>query len=207
MKSIKEILNNDIGVNGFIYSPIFGKLKYLGEDDGLKFLCYISQKIVRFREDGTYADGGNILLYPSEENSNWENVPIKYPKNSEEMFSILSQNKDTMEKVQKALKNKENGLYYMYLRIVADFLDNMAGKIDVQKYPNGKNWIVTPEIDRETHVFFKWVVVRKVQPFYHFGFYRKEAAEIFIKLMENEINIWSFQVYQRDIPQIRNLWR
>ena len=30
-KSIKDILNNDIQVNGIIYSPIFGDLEYLGE--------------------------------------------------------------------------------------------------------------------------------------------------------------------------------
>ena len=30
-KSIKDILNNDIQVNGIIYSPIFADLEYLGE--------------------------------------------------------------------------------------------------------------------------------------------------------------------------------
>lgn len=30
-KSIEDILNNDIQVNGIIYSPIFGDLEYLGE--------------------------------------------------------------------------------------------------------------------------------------------------------------------------------
>ncbi len=30
-KSIKDILNNDIQVNGIIYSPIFDDLEYLGE--------------------------------------------------------------------------------------------------------------------------------------------------------------------------------
>ena len=30
-KSIKDILNNDIQVNGIIYSRIFGDLEYLGE--------------------------------------------------------------------------------------------------------------------------------------------------------------------------------
>ena len=48
-KSIKDILNNDIQVNGIIYSPIFGDLEYLGEDNGLKFRCIKSNNIVIFR--------------------------------------------------------------------------------------------------------------------------------------------------------------
>lgn len=47
-KSIKDILNNDIQVNGIIYSPIFGDLEYLGEDNGLKFRCIKSNNIVFF---------------------------------------------------------------------------------------------------------------------------------------------------------------
>ena len=46
-KSIKDILNNDIQVNGIIYSPIFGDLEYLGEDNGLKFRCIKPKSVIR----------------------------------------------------------------------------------------------------------------------------------------------------------------
>ena len=36
-KSIKDILNNDIQVNGIIYSPIFGDLEYLGTDESPRY--------------------------------------------------------------------------------------------------------------------------------------------------------------------------
>lgn len=38
-KSIKNILAFDIRVGGSAFSPIFGNLKYLSNDNGLEFEC------------------------------------------------------------------------------------------------------------------------------------------------------------------------
>lgn len=66
LKKIKDILTNDIGINGIVFSPIFGNLNFLGEDkNGLKFESVESHSIVYFQEDGTFAKGGEQLLFPS----------------------------------------------------------------------------------------------------------------------------------------------
>lgn len=122
-KSIKDILNNDIQVNGIIYSPIFGDLEYLGEDNGLKFRCIKSNNIVIFRENGTYAEGGDILLFPSKENRCWENVPIRYPKTKVELIDMYCKKRNiNLSEWEKA---KEQNLYF-FLKNTCIFLDSLA---------------------------------------------------------------------------------
>lgn len=66
--------------------------------------------IVIFRENGTYAEGGDILLFPSKENRCWENVPIRYPNTKEELIDMLC--KKNNKKMSDWDKAKEHNLYF-----------------------------------------------------------------------------------------------
>lgn len=193
-KSIKDILNNDIQVNGIIYSPIFGDLEYLGEDNGLKFRCLKSNNIVIFRENGTYAEGGDILLFPSKENRCWENVPIRYPNTKEELIDMLC--KKNNKKMSDWDKAKEHNLYFT-LRYICRFLDSLAVNLEKMDYCN-KEWVVYPVYNENDVLNLEWKVKRRTDLFFHFGFYTKTAAEKFIELMKEDINIWERNVYQFD---------
>ena len=182
-KSIKDILNNDIQVNGIIYSPIFGDLEYLGEDNGLKFRCIKSNNIVIFRENGTYAEGGDILLFPSKENRCWENVPIRYPNTKEELIDMLC--KKNNKKMSDWDKAEEHNLYFA-LRYICRFLDSLAVNLEKMDYCN-KEWIVYPVYNENNVLNLEWKVKRRTDLFFHFGFYTKTAAEKFIELMKGDI--------------------
>ncbi|WP_278789528.1 hypothetical protein [Leyella stercorea] len=193
-KSIKDILNNDIQVNGIIYSPIFGDLEYLGEDNGLKFRCIKSNNIVIFRENGTYAEGGDILLFPSNENRCWENVPIRYPKTKEELIDMYCKKRNI--KLSDWEKMKEQNLYF-FLKTTCIFLDSLAVNLKKTNCCN-KEWVVYPVYNENNGLNLEWKVKRRTDLFFHFGFYTKTAAEKFIELMKEEIKKWARNVYQFD---------
>lgn len=197
-KSIKDILNNDIQINGIIYSPIFGDLKYLGEDNGLKFRCLKSNNTVFFRENGTYAEGGDILLFPSNENRCWENVPIRYPKTKVELIDMYCKKHNI--KLSEWEKAKEQRLYCC-LKTICNFLDSLAVNLEKMHYCN-KKWVVYPVYNENDFFNLEWEVKRKTDLFFHFGFYTKTAAEKFIELMIEDIKKWVRNVYQ--IENIRN---
>lgn len=193
-KSIKDILNNDIQVNGIIYSPIFGDLKYLGGDNGLKFRCLKSNNTVFFRENGTYAEGGDILLFPSNENRCWENVPIRYPKTKVELIDMYCKKRNI--KLSEWEKAKEQNLYF-FLKTTCIFLDSLAVNLKKMHYCN-KEWVVYPVYNENDVLNLEWKVKRRTDLFFHFGFYTKTAAEKFIELMKEDIKKWERNVYQFD---------
>lgn len=200
-KPIKEILNQDLGKGSIVFSPIFGNLKYLGDTKtkGLKFQSIKSKEIVYFLENGTYAEGGKVLLYPSEGNSNWEDVPIKYPQSKVEVINALCQIKRVSNEQIEALKN--NRIYY-YLQYIAQYLDNLSGN-HINGYTLGKVWEVAPILKTEDNRNkLEWIVKRKIQPFYHFGFYSKKAAEVFLTLMTDDIVKWARQTYRVEKMQL-----
>lgn len=191
LKSIKDILNYDIQTNGIIFSPIFGDLEYLGEDNGLKFRSLKSNNIVIFREDGKYAEGGDVLLFPSKDNKNWENVPIIYPKTKEELLDMYCKRRNVP--LSKLETTKKLNLYF-YLRSLARFLDSLAVNL---KWGPFNVWIVYPVWDETaTFLTLKWEVKKRTEHFFHFGFCTKTAAKKFLEFMEEEINEWVQNVYQ-----------
>lgn len=200
-KPIKEILNHDLGKGSIIFSPIFGSLKYLGDTKtkGLKFQSVKTKEVVYFRENGTYADGGKILLQPTEENNNWEIVPIRYPQSKSEIINSLCQiRKLSLEQIE-ALKSQR---FYYYLQYIAQFLDNLSGD-HISEYPHGKVWEIAPIIKMEDNRNkLEWIVNRKTQPFYHFGFYSKKAAEVFLNIMGDDIVKWARQTYRVEKMQL-----
>ena len=88
-KDIKDILAFDIRVGGIAFSPIFGNLKYIGNDNGLEFECVKTGEKVRFLEDGKFSEGGEVMFYPSEKQHDWTEVPIRYPQSYDELFGIF----------------------------------------------------------------------------------------------------------------------
>lgn len=194
-KSIKDILNNDIQVNGTIYSPIFGNLEYLGEDNGLIFRCLKSNNTVTFREDGTFAEGGDVLLFPSNENRSWEDVPIKYPNSKIELFAMYCKKKDTS--LSKLAEKKKINIYF-YLLGFCRFLDSLA--VDLGKMDSYKEWVVYPFYNGNdpTRNRILWKVRKRTDLFFHFGFFTKTAAEKFIEFLEEDIEEWRKNVYQID---------
>lgn len=196
LKSLKDILNQDLGKNSIVFSPIFGHLKYLGDTKtrGLKFQCIKSKELVYFREDGTFADGGKLLLFPSEENKDWTCVPIRYPQSKSELIDWLRAHKSiTEDEIEEAKKNN----LYGFLSFIASHLDKIGGEIDRKDYPNGKVWeIAHREIQESGIIKLEWAVHRKSHHFYHFAFYRKKAAEVFLNLMQSEIKEWERQTYR-----------
>ncbi len=195
LKPIKEILEQDLGKNSIVFSPIFGSLKYLGftKTKGLKFQSIKSKEVVYFRENGTYAVGGNVLLYPSEEDSNWKNVPIRYPQSKSELIDSFCQYREVSTEQIEVLKKQR---YYYYLQYVAQYLDSLSGYHIIES-THGKAWEIAPIIKTEDEKNkLEWIVKRKTQPFYHFGFYSKKAAETFLNLMTDDIVKWARQAYE-----------
>lgn len=200
-KSIKDILNQDLGNGSIVFSPIFGKLKYLGDTKtkGLKFQSIKSKEIVYFLENGTYAEGGKVLLYPSEDNCNWEDVPIRYPKNKSELIDSFCKFRKVSNEQIEAVKVQR--IYY-YLQNVAQYLDNLSGN-HISEYTQSKVWEIVPVITPEDNWNkLEWIVKRKTQPFYHFGFYSKKAAEVFLNIMGDDIVKWARQTYRVEKMQL-----
>lgn len=194
-KSIKDILNNDIQTNGIVFSPIFGELEYLGEDNGLTFRCLKSNSMVTFREDGTYAEGGDVLLFPSNENRKWEDVPIRYPNSKIELLAMLCKKQDTS--LSKLEENKQRNIYYYLIRFCR-FLDSLA--VDLDKMHSYKEWVVYPVYNENDFLRNRiiWKVKKRNDLFFHFGFFTKTAAEKFIELLEDDIETWRKNVYSID---------
>ena len=61
-----------------------------------------------------------------------------------------------------------------------------------------KEWVVYPVYNENDVLNLEWNVKRRTDLFFHFGFYTKTAAEKFIELMKEDINIWERNVYQFD---------
>ena len=212
LKSIKDILNLDLGNGCIVFSPIFGNLRYLGnlQAKGLKFECIKSNEIVYFRENGTYADGGKVLLFPSENDTDWKHVQIRYPKNETEIIdAICATTKWSKEQITQLSKDS----IYRYLQIVARYLDKLSGMISIDEMSKGKKWGIVPSLTLDVNTYeIIWKVSLLSTAYYHFGFYRKKAAEVFLDIMLEKIKIWSRLVYMIDYEQFRakgdiNFWK
>lgn len=78
MKTIAEILKN-VPAETQLYSPILGEcfFKEIYTPSNLIKVTNRSGCIYTFYENGTYADGGEVMLFPSKENREWNTFEKK----------------------------------------------------------------------------------------------------------------------------------
>lgn len=192
-KSIKNILAFDIRVGGSAFSPIFGNLKYLSNDNGLEFECVKTGEKVKFLEDGKFSEGGEVMLFPSEKQHDWTKVPIRYPQSYDELFGLFFSIHNYSKEELESYKSKYP--LHFYLNRIAYIINKIGGVIDHKKSYTYEV-MPTPFCQEKTlSIEFTWEVRKLTNRIYHFGFYKKEAATTFAKIMADELNEFAKQIY------------
>ena len=202
-KDIKDILAFDIRVGGIAFSPIFGNLKYIGNDNGLEFECVKTGEKVRFLGDGKFSEGGEVMLYPSEKQHDWTEVPIRYPQSYDELFGIFFNIHNKSKEELELYKSKYS--LHSYLRIIANIINKIGGIKDCEKSYIYEVFPVPFRQDRTFSVEFNWEVRLLSRHIFHFGFYKYEAAAAFVKIMADELNEFAKQTYSVDRNYLRVL--
>lgn len=194
LKSVRDIIVNDLGVGSVVYSPIFGEIKFVGYSNQLQFITIETGQSVVFCDDGRFNKGGDIMLFPSKENRDWTTVPIKYPATIQDLeyyiINHIPEHSYKGEWTLKELRDIHDRNLIHYLQVLSRYLDlftenYVANKVEYYDYEVYPTWDSIDKPDLGLH----WRINLLRRKYSILPFRYKKAAEEFIRLTKDFLPI------------------